>query len=455
MTARGITSAAAAFLLASCVSVGPGAITPSGDNIDIPKGPPIEDIVTPFDSALECLSGKVPSKITFAVGQVADTTGKEQYADGGTGKLVTQGAGDMVQSALFRAGLNVVNRRDPNIPLAENNWGIRSIKEFTPAHFYLSGSITSLDFIPGGGAELRIAGVGPRYRQNRILVGLDLAMTDSFTGVVVANVPLQKQVYAAEMGFSTDRIFGQTLVNLDAGGMEREALQFTLRQMLSYATLELLGQVVAPADFAPCAALTGPLDAAMGDAGTRRRHNAHALADAMAHATEAERLAAEARAAASANAAAAQTGNMPKFGQPTGPDGKPVQSPPEAKRLANVATTQAALAIAAGERAVREKDPEQARKAAAESIQYTALAMRALREAAAAGLTGPEGDAAATVVEQAMKVSQAAKQMVDQREAPQAQGPSAPLSGDVPPSAQPAAPAPTSPQDKRLGGTGE
>ena len=31
------------------------------------------------------------------------------------GKMVTQGAGDMVQSALFQAGVNLMNRRDPRI----------------------------------------------------------------------------------------------------------------------------------------------------------------------------------------------------------------------------------------------------------------------------------------------------------------------------------------------------
>ena len=32
-----------------------------------------------------------------------------------SGKFVTQGAGDIVQSALFQAGTTVVNRRDPRI----------------------------------------------------------------------------------------------------------------------------------------------------------------------------------------------------------------------------------------------------------------------------------------------------------------------------------------------------
>jgi len=106
------------LILAGCA---PGAMTPK--NIDAPlvQGPPITDIDTPFDEALSCLDGRIQSQITFAVGQVVDHTGKETFADGGTGKFVSQGAGDMVQSALFRAGVTLVNRRDPNVAFAESN----------------------------------------------------------------------------------------------------------------------------------------------------------------------------------------------------------------------------------------------------------------------------------------------------------------------------------------------
>ncbi len=216
------------------------------------EGPPIRDIETPFDRALMCLRPTITKSITFAVGAVVDDTGKEQLSDGGTGKFITQGAGDIVQSALFKAGATLVNRRDPRIMETETKWGIRDVKRIIPVNFYVTGSINSLDFLPGGGAEVQVAGVGPRFRQYRMLVGLDLALTEANTGRIVANVPLQKQIVAREIGAGVGRFFGSTLVSIDFGNNDREALNFSLRQMLNLATFDLLTQVMNPKNYADC-----------------------------------------------------------------------------------------------------------------------------------------------------------------------------------------------------------
>jgi hypothetical protein len=144
----------------------------------------------------------------------------------------------------------------------EVNWGIRDAKKIVPSNLYITGSINSLDFIPGSGAEVRVAGVGPRYRQNRMLVGLDLAMTEAVTGRVVANVPLQKQIFASEAGidfgrFVDDPLFGKSLlatplIDINIGGREREALHYALRQMLNLATFELLSQVMSSSKYGEC-----------------------------------------------------------------------------------------------------------------------------------------------------------------------------------------------------------
>lgn len=237
-------------LLAGCAGA-PGIAEPTKD-ATLVQGPPVSDIVTPFDEALMCLKGAIQPTITFSVGAILDQTGKEQLSDGGNGKFVTQGAGDIVQSALFRAGTTVLNRRDPRIMETEVKWGIRDGRRIVPTNFYITGSINSLDFIPGSGFDVQVAGVGPRYRQNRILVGLDLSMTEATTGRVVANVPLQKQIFASEGGIAAARFFGNTLVMADLGGREREALHFALRQMLNLATFELLTQVMHPKNYVTC-----------------------------------------------------------------------------------------------------------------------------------------------------------------------------------------------------------
>ncbi len=416
---KGLSALLMSVLLSGCVAMAPGSNTPTDEDAELVKGPPIENIVTDFDQALMCLKGKVPSRLAFGVGAIADTTGKEQYADAGTGKMVSQGAGDMVQSALFRAGLTVVNRRDPNIPLAENNWGIRNIRTQIPTDVFISGSITSLDFIPGGAAQLVVAGVGPKYRQNRILVGLDLAMTDANTGRLVANIPLQKQLYAKEIGFETSRFFDDTLLEADLGGMEREALHFTLRQMLSYAVFELLAQTLGESTVKPCRDLIKSIDAT--SSGLSAAGMGPGLGSLLA---SADAAAAERQAPQTAGQPPAPQPGAPQAGAPqaAAPQGNPApaagpQSPPEARKLAAVATAAAAHAIAAADNAAKAETAEEADKAATESETYMLQAVQALKLAAAKGLTGPEGDAAATLVEQAMQVAEQARKIADAKKA--------------------------------------
>lgn len=222
------------------------------------QGPPITDIFTPFDMALSCLKGQLRNDVSFSVGAILDQTGKDVVTNGSSGKMVTQGAGDMVQSALFQAGVNLMNRRDPRIIESEVKWRIRDPRQIQASDYYVTGSINSLDFIPGGGFDMQIAGVGPNYSQTRIMVGLDLSLTDTRTSKVVANVSLQKQIAAQDYGVSAGRFTGRTLLNVQIGKGEREATNFALRQMLNLATFELLSQVVPPPVFAGCRAQIPP-----------------------------------------------------------------------------------------------------------------------------------------------------------------------------------------------------
>jgi len=238
-------------VLSACTAT---AITPPKADAKLLEGPPVSDIVTPFDKALTCLHGRISKNVVFSVGAILDQTGKESFTDGGVGKFVTQGAGDMVQSALFKAGTTIVNRRDPRVTTTEMEWRIRDNRRIIPTSYYVTGSINSLDFIPGGGVEAEVAGVGAKFRQNRMLVGIDLALTDAATGRIIANVPIHKQIFASEYGASAGRFFGDTLVNAQIGGREREALHFALRQMLYLGTFELLTQVMKVDNYAQCRA---------------------------------------------------------------------------------------------------------------------------------------------------------------------------------------------------------
>lgn len=237
------------------------ACAPPGKEMKLRDGPPIEDVVTTIDDALACMDGRIAKNITFAVGAIPDATGKEQFNEGGTGKFVTQAAGDVVQSALFKTGVSIVNRRDPSIAVNEGQWGLRDIRSLAPANFFVTGSINTLDFLPGGGAYATVGGVGPRYRQNRILVGMDLFMTNAATGQVVAAISLNKQIYADELGLMAARVEGTTVIDFDLGVQRREAINFAMRQMLQLATFELLSQMMPAESYVEC---RGMIDEAFG-----------------------------------------------------------------------------------------------------------------------------------------------------------------------------------------------
>lgn len=234
------------------------ACAPASSDMSLVEGPAIMDVVTPFDGALACLDGKIDKRLGFAVGNIPDGTGRESYNGEGTGKYVTQSGGDIVQSALFKTGVKVINRRDMGTAALEAQWGIRALQSQQNAHFAITGSINSLDFLPGAGAFLNVGGIGARYRQNRILVGLDLAMTNVATGQIVSNIALKKQIVAGDAGLFGSGFTGDELVDSDIGGARREALNDALRTMLQLATLELLLQLMPPDQYNECISLIDP-----------------------------------------------------------------------------------------------------------------------------------------------------------------------------------------------------
>lgn len=227
----------APLLLAGCIAT-------SGENVKLVKGPPVETVTTPYDQLVGCIASAHPMRGVWAVGDIIDATGKFSGEYAGTGKYITQGAGDIMQTTLLQAEAEtIVNRRDPRPLLAEINLGIRSPHTFTAMNYYITGSVNTLDFIPGAAAEITIGGIGPRYRQHRAVVGLDLHLTEATSSRVIAAAQISKQIFADEAGFGIGRFFGDTLVNLDFSGQNREPLQLSLRSMLQYGLYEMLTQI--------------------------------------------------------------------------------------------------------------------------------------------------------------------------------------------------------------------
>jgi len=220
------------------------ATTPYKENMKLTEGPmPVSQILTPYDSLLSCLSSTyLGKKASIGVGAVSDETGKFSISDNGNGKFVTQAAGDIVQSALLQSKVvRVVNRRDPRVMKMEAAFGGKV--KWISSDYHITGSINSLDFLPGGGIDASVYGIGAKYRQHRMLIGMDLFLTDTRTSEVVGHSSIFKQVVADEIGANIGRFFGNILVAVDLGEQHREAVHFALRNMLKMAVFEMMSDL--------------------------------------------------------------------------------------------------------------------------------------------------------------------------------------------------------------------
>jgi hypothetical protein len=243
---------------------------------------------------------------------------------------------------------------------------------------------------------------------------LDLTLTDAYTGRVVANIPLQKQIYTSETGASANTFFGDTLVQMDAGGMEREAMHFALRQMLNLGTFELLGQLMNQGVYAGCRQM---VDAEAGSITAQGTADTAALKQAIKAMNDAlpppEPKDLEVPVSkgdiAPANpvqpTAAVSSGPSPQL---EAPHGQPAGLPPEALAKGRKATQAATQAIRAARESLDAPDRKIAVEKAAAALQLSNFALMLLREAAEQGFNGDEGEIAAVVIQQALKAAQEA-----------------------------------------------
>ena len=69
-------SLACVVTLTGCASS--ASYVPLSEDVPPVEGPPVTDVVTPFDRAISCLDGQIHQGLTFSVGAILDATGKEQ-----------------------------------------------------------------------------------------------------------------------------------------------------------------------------------------------------------------------------------------------------------------------------------------------------------------------------------------------------------------------------------------
>ena len=238
-----------------------GCVAPAGDgaNYVTPLGSALASAnPTAYSAGLDCLGrtiGPARQGTTFAVGDIADYTGKDEYY---SGRPITQGAALMLISALDKAGLRQVERFDTAVAEVElqyaNNKLLGDARGGAPYREILAGSIPGSDFFfVGGVTELNFnlfsgsadvlagpAEVGGRlYVMN---VGVDLRLVATRTLEIVDVVSFQQQVYGRELsaGFF-EFLSDDDILDIGVGDRSQEPMQRAVRAIIERAALELVG----------------------------------------------------------------------------------------------------------------------------------------------------------------------------------------------------------------------
>lgn len=245
---RAIIAIAASLSLAACTTTDPLRDGGAGEKPVFTYAVTSND--TPYSQCLRSWGTITSSKglPRFAVGEIADKTGQMNFDDSGT--ALSQGASEMVMSALYKTGkVALVERLDLRIPLAEVKLAEqdrldRSIDGYgaLPASdFIVVGAITELNYnILTGGAGLYVQGIGGGKRMVLINVALDLRVIDSKNFAVRYVTSLQKQVYGVEVQANIFRFFGDTLLELEAGKVQNEPLQLALRSISEMSVYQIM-----------------------------------------------------------------------------------------------------------------------------------------------------------------------------------------------------------------------
>jgi holdfast attachment protein HfaB len=229
---------------------------------------PVTNNDTPYSQCLKEL-GRLPGNNlpVFAVGEVADRTGQFQQTSSNNSTVVTQGATEMVMSALYKTHkARLVERYDLRVPLAEMKMAEQNLLggpaaplkgSIRGSDFVLVGALTELNYnIVSDGAQLAVSGIGGGGRTVIINVALDLRVINARTFDVAYVSTLQKQIMGYEVEANIFRFFGTSLVELNAGRIQNEPLQLGVRSVTEMAVYQIMTDFLGLPSSPQCALVT-------------------------------------------------------------------------------------------------------------------------------------------------------------------------------------------------------
>jgi curli biogenesis system outer membrane secretion channel CsgG len=258
-----------AVLSIAAILPGAASAAPLKKNASLLYGPPVSDVQSPYSLALECVSRQLtPAQraVTFTVSSFPDKTNKANFvSDSGVGSFSSQGVEDMLYTSLRLAGVQVTDMSPTQRAMID--WSMKKIGDNAGAPIRvalklpdvsISGAITTFDVnMSTSGADIRIAGIGLSHQKNRILVGMDARLTEMTggkrpdgtrmeAGLIPTVVRINKQIIGYAIGAGATRFFGNggksTLVDVDLGGNQREAIQYMERIMVDGTAVRLIAQ---------------------------------------------------------------------------------------------------------------------------------------------------------------------------------------------------------------------
>lgn len=227
----------------TCMVGAPAAAgTPINQNAPLLQGPPITEIISPYDGALACMANKLTpdqKMIVYGVTFAADKTGKTNYAaPDASGTFMSQGYDDSLITSLKKTGVRVTNSGPAQRQLFDwymSKVGRANSRMLVP-DVMVEASINCLDIDPGGAIEMTGL-IEAGMRQHRLMICFNGKATvgplsaETYSNEVLTSFAYTKQIVGYENKFGVTSFFGggnsRSLVGFNLDKEKREPLQLS------------------------------------------------------------------------------------------------------------------------------------------------------------------------------------------------------------------------------------
>ena len=210
----------------------------------------IAEAASPYADAMFCVREfmqQAPTRI--GVSEIADKTGKNNYAEGGTGTMMTQGATDMFYTSLANLGIRGTEAT-PQFRGAIDWYQQKGAKISIELPTYvIMGSLDVLDLLPGTAKSFGILGLGADTVAYKAVGGMDVRLVKMLgeggeTGRVLYNVAPKKEYLAVEDRAGFGRFVGKghglSMFSFELARGARTPMQLTTRWLIDYAATSLV-----------------------------------------------------------------------------------------------------------------------------------------------------------------------------------------------------------------------